>query len=162
MKGGDESLRRPLGEVQMDMDQPLNCAAPDLRARPRAKVNWPATCKVHGCDALPVTIVDASGGGFGLRGEMPIAVGTVFSITMADIGTFPCRLIWKEGLRFGIELLEERAYPSGINCPLPTALDQLTDHVALAEENERLRELLDEAMTENAALKQSLVEGIGR
>ncbi len=77
------------------------------RQHERQSVNWSAMCFIDELEKWAVTIVDASDGGFGLSGNIPLSIDSRFWICMDGIDTFPCKLIWKESARSGVQLLDQ-------------------------------------------------------
>jgi hypothetical protein len=46
-----------------------------------------------------------SEGGFGLSRDLPVDVSFALTIIIADIGTFPCTLAWKDDDKCGVRLM---------------------------------------------------------
>lgn len=126
------------------------------RAHERRTTDWPASCHSTDGEHHVVTIVDASAAGFGLVGELPFEVNSVFSISMESIGTFQCRLAWKEGRRAGVQLLDEEFAPADSDrFDTPALLQNVHDH-DMYEENRTLKRLLSETLVENDVLRRAL------
>lgn len=78
----------------------------------RYPANWPARCMINGQPDLDLIIDDASEGGFGLHCTLPIEVGDLLVLSVAQIGVFPCRLAWKSEDRCGVQFLREEGHLS--------------------------------------------------
>lgn len=78
----------------------------ELRQHERRSVHWPATCSANGGERLPVVILSASLGGFGLSCDLPFETGTHITIELEDIGMFPAEIVWKRDGRCGVRLLD--------------------------------------------------------
>lgn len=75
------------------------------RQHKRYPTNWPALCAAAGIGNWTVTIVDASEGGFGLSSDLPLPVGSEFTISIDQVGEFACAIAWKRDGRCGLKLL---------------------------------------------------------
>ncbi len=91
--------------VRAPSDSARTAVAIDRRRHERYDLLLPAICRFTDGREQDVMIVDASEGGFGLDRNLGIAVDTEFEITMAEAGTFPCRLAWFDDTRCGVALL---------------------------------------------------------
>ena len=78
------------------------------RQHPRYPTKWPALCEAAGVGMWPVTIINASEGGFGLSRDLPVEVGAELTIRISEIGDFPCALVWKREDRCGVRLLRAK------------------------------------------------------
>ena len=76
----------------------------ERRQHKRYETNWPAHCVAASGKSWNVTIIDASPGGFGLSRNLPVAKLTDLAITIEDIGTFSCTLVWKGKNASGLKL----------------------------------------------------------
>lgn len=73
----------------------------------RLTCSWPASCYASGMDRFDATVIDISEGGFGLVGpDFQMEAGGELYIDFQNIGTFFCRLAWRQGPRFGVEILD--------------------------------------------------------
>lgn len=81
------------------------------RRHVRHAIVCPAVCSIEQrqSSASPTwdaIIVDVSEGGFGLSCDLPLDVEARLWITVAGVGSYPCRLAWKRDDRCGLQLLD--------------------------------------------------------
>ncbi len=88
------------------LDGKLAAAPSDRRRHERYNLRLAAICRFADGSEQHVMVVDASEGGFGLDRNLGVGVDTEFQITMAEAGTFPCRLAWFDDARCGVALLQ--------------------------------------------------------
>lgn len=91
--------------TQMAIEEALP-EAHNNRQHRRYPTNWPGLCTAPGVGTWPVTIVDASEGGFGLSNDLPLPVGAEFTIAIDQVGDFACAIAWKGDGRCGLRLLQ--------------------------------------------------------
>ena len=73
----------------------------------RLACSWPAACFAVGIVRFEATVIDISEGGFGLVGpDFQMEAGGELYVNFENIGTFACRLAWRQGPRFGVEIID--------------------------------------------------------
>lgn len=80
-------------------------AQPFRREYERHQTNWPAKC-FYGSHVWPAVVVDVSQGGVGLDRDLPVMKDETIALEMQDIGTYVCRVAWKQGNRCGLQFLK--------------------------------------------------------
>jgi hypothetical protein len=79
----------------------------ERRRTNRISVSWPAWYFAEGTDRCEASVVDVSDGGFGLYSSgLELAVADVIYVEFDQIGTFVCRLAWRKGNRFGVQIID--------------------------------------------------------
>lgn len=77
----------------------------DRRLHRRHEVDWPAICALASGFSWTAKVVDAGRGGLGLENCPALREGQIVTVTLADIGTFCCRVAWSRNARCGIEFM---------------------------------------------------------
>ncbi len=85
-------------------------AISDRRKHSRRRSNWPAECFYLNGFCWTTSVVDHSLGGLALENCPRLEVKEVVRLRLKGIGTFPCRVIWVDGMRCGVEFLQEASF----------------------------------------------------
>jgi hypothetical protein len=77
------------------------------RRAPRLPVHWPARVVAADGTELQAVIADHSEGCFGVRCANSYGPGDSLTLSVPDIGTFVCDVIWANASRFGVRIRSE-------------------------------------------------------
>lgn len=84
------------------MDSPNS----DNRRWRRYPADWAAKLTPAGGASVDVRVVDSGHGGLGLKSCPPLEIGQLIDVALADIGSFPCSVVWQEADRCGVAFIE--------------------------------------------------------
>ncbi len=81
----------------------------EQRRHVRHAIRCPAVCRA-GATSCQAMVVDVSDGGFGLTEcRLHADVDDIINVELEQIGVFKCRVAWKRGDRFGVEIVDDES-----------------------------------------------------
>lgn len=72
----------------------------------RYPADWAARVTTSSGASFEVRVVDSGHGGLGLKSCPQFELGESVEVTLVDVGKFPCRVVWQEDDRCGVEFVE--------------------------------------------------------
>lgn len=99
-----EFVQCPIGHESRTSSGPGGMQT-DKRAHVRIEVNWPAICCLPSGFSWSSSVTDVSFGGMRIHNCPPLSVDDRVVVSLADIGTFSCRVAWSNGTQCGMEFL---------------------------------------------------------